>query len=104
MSKTFPDKLLTNNQNRWHIFSIIFNGLAVAGLLFALISLLGEIGNAEPEALAPFMVMLCILIILLVLLVFIFVCQLVLKKFLRSKNEMIVKSMIDSIGNENGPA
>lgn len=104
MSKTFPDKLLTNNQSRWHIFSIIFNALALAGLLYALVSLLEEIGNAEPEDLAPFMVMLCVLIILLVLLVFVFVCQLVLKKFLRSKNEMTVKSMIDSIGNENEPA
>jgi hypothetical protein len=101
MSKTFPDKLLSTNQNRSHIFSIILNALALLGLLVALISLLKEIGDSDPDNVAPFLFMLAILITLLVVLLFIFVCQLLLKRYLRSKNEVTVKSMIDSIGKEN---
>lgn len=100
MSKTFPDKLLTPNQNRSHIFSIVLNALAFVGLFVALISLLKEIADSPPEEIAPSLFILAILIVLLVVLVFVFVCQLLLKKYLRAKNEVTVKSMIDSIGKE----
>ena len=100
MSKTFPDKLLTPNQNRSHIFSIVLNALAFVGLFVALISLLKEIADSPPEEIAPSLFILAILIVLLVVLVFVFVCQVLLKKYLRSRNEVTVKSMIDSIGKE----
>lgn len=101
MSKTFPDKLLNRNQNRWHIFSIILNAAAFAGLFYALISLLKYVGNYDRGDAGGLVVMAAILIILLVLLVFIFVCQLVVKKYLRSKSDVALSSMIDSIGKEN---
>lgn len=101
MSKAFPDKLLTANQNRSHIFSIVLNVFAFAGLTLGLISLLNEIRNVQPGQMIFFMIMLAIVIVLLTLLIFIFISQVVLKKYLRSKNEVAVISMIDSIGKEN---
>ena len=101
MSKAFPDRLLTANQNRSHIVSIVLNVLAFTGLSVGLISLLNEIQDAEPGQLTFLLIMLSVLTILLVLLLFIFISQLVLKKYLRSKNEVAVISMIDSIGKEN---
>src|SRR5688572_13084579 len=100
MSKTFPDKTLNNNQNRWHVFSIVLNVLAFAGLFYAFISLMMEIDSSNSEEMVPFLIMLAIVFILLVIVLFTLASQAVLKKYLRSKNDVTVNSMINSIGRD----
>ena len=103
MSKTFPDRLLNKRQGRWHIFSVTLNVFALSCLLVALVTLLNEMDNIRSSDLSmgPFLIMATLLITLLTMSIFIFIGQVTLKKYLRSKSNLSADAMVDSIGKEN---
>ena len=96
MSKTFPDKMLSQNKKRWYFFSLILNLISLIGLTITFFVVVSEIGNDYFNGL---LIMLLIVSILMLSSIFVLICQFNLRKYLRQKNMSLLNSLIDSIGN-----
>ena len=95
MSKTFPDKILSPNKNRWHIVSLILNLSSLAGLIIAFFSLVSEINDDYFNGL---LVIFAVISVLMLSSMFVLTCQFNLRKYLRQKNALLMNSLVDSIG------
>ena len=98
MARNFPDKMITGNNHKWHVLSIVLSLLSVAGLLIIFINIVIEIRNDYFDGL---LVMLSILTLLLIISVFVLACQFSIKKYIKTKSMSLMNSWIDSIGNNS---
>ena len=96
MSKTFPDKILSPNKNRWHIVSLVLNLSSLVGLIIAFFSIVSEINKDYFDGL---LVIFATISVLMLSSMFVLICQFNLKKYLRQQNASLMNSLIDSIGN-----
>ena len=96
MSKTFPDKILSPNKNRWHIVSLVLNLSSLVGLIIAFFSIVSEINKDYFDGL---LVIFATISVLMLSSMFVLICQFNLKKYLRQQNATLMNSLIDSIGN-----
>jgi len=96
MSKTFPDKMLSRNKTRWHIFSLILNLISLVGLIITFFALISEFDN---NYFNPLPIILAAILILMLSSMFVLICQFNLRKYLREKNASLMNSLIGSIGN-----
>lgn len=95
MAKTFPDRGLNPNKNRWHIFSLALNLISVAGLIITFFTVMSEIADDYFNGL---LVILGAITIFVLSSLFILICQFNLRKYLKQKNASLMNSLIDSIG------
>jgi hypothetical protein len=95
MSKTFPDKILSRNKTRWHIFSQILNMISLAGLIIGFFAAISEL---DDNYFAGLLIMFAAISILMVSSMFVLICQFNLRKYLRQKNASLMNSLVDSIG------
>jgi len=98
MSKTFPDKILSPNKNRWHIVSLVLNLSSLVGLIIAFFSIVSEINKDYFDGL---LIIFATISVLMLSSMFVLICQFNLKKYLRQQNASLMNSLIDSIGNNN---
>ena len=98
MSKTFPDKILSPNKNRWHIVSLVLNLSSLVGLIISFFSIVSEINKDYFDGL---LVIFATISVLMLSSMFVLICQFNLKKYLRQQNVSLMNSLIDSIGNNN---
>ena len=96
MSKTFPDKILSPNKNRWHIVSLVLNLSSLVGLIISFFSVMSEINKDYFDGL---LVIFASISVLMLSSMFVLICQFNLRKYLRHKNASLMNSLIDSIGN-----
>ena len=100
MAKTFPNKPLTMGKYYWHIFATFCNSvIALAFIYFTVSEVLPDLGKAKPYETLLF-IALGIFLFLIANSVFVLICQLNIKSFLQKNNATLIKSMIDSIGEE----
>ena len=100
MAKTFPNKQLTLRKYYWHIFATFCNSvIALAFIYFTVSEVLPELGKEQPYKLLLF-IALGIFLFLIANSIFVLICQLNIKSYLRKNNANLIKSMIDSIGEE----
>jgi len=97
MSKTFPDKILSPNKNRWHIVSLVLNLSSLVGLIIAFFSIVSEINKDYFDGL---LVIFATISVLMLSSMFVLICQFNLKKYLRQQNASLMNSLVDSIGND----
>jgi len=97
MSKTFPDKILSPNKNRWHIVSLVLNLSSLVGLIIAFFSVVSEINKDYFDGL---LIIFATISILMLSSMFVLICQFNLKKYLRQQNASLMNSLVDSIGND----
>ena len=97
MSKTFPDKILSPNKTRWHIFSLVLNLICLVGLIIAFFSVMSELDDNYFKGL---LIIFAAITILMLSSTFVLICQFNLRKYLRQKNASLMNSLIDSIGNK----
>jgi hypothetical protein len=97
MSKTFPDKILSQNKNRWYIFSLILNLISLAGLIIIFFASINEMNK---DYFTGLLIMFTTVSILMFSSMFVLLCQFSLRKYLRQKNAGLMNSLIDSIGNK----
>ena len=95
MSKTFPDKILSPNKTRWHIFSLILNLISLIGLIITFFVVVPEMSNNYFDGI---LVILAAILTLMISSIFVLICQFNLRKYLRQKNESLMNSLIASIG------
>ena len=97
MSKTFPDKILSPNKNRWHIVSLVLNLSSLVGLIIAFFSVVSEINKDYFDGL---LIIFATISVLMLSSMFVLICQFNLKKYLRQQNASLMNSLVDSIGND----
>ena len=97
MSKTFPDKILSPNKNRWHIVSLVLNLSSLVGLIIAFFSIVSEINKDYFDGL---LVIFATISVLMLSSMFVLICQFNLRKYLRQQNASLMNSLVDSIGND----
>jgi len=95
MSKTFPDKILSLNKNRWHIVSLILNLSSLVGLIIAFFSVVSELNDHYFDGL---LIIFATISGLILSSMFVLMCQFNLRKYLRQKNASLMNSLVDSIG------
>lgn len=100
-SKHFPDKILLGGKLTWHVVATVFNFICLCGLcLITLSGLLVAFDPSDPNALTSNLVIILFIIITLII-AFLLFCQLTLNRYLTTRNNLLVDSLIDSIGESN---
>jgi hydrogenase-4 membrane subunit HyfE len=97
MSKTFPDKILSPNKTKWHIFSLVLNLLSLIGLVIVFISALSDISDDFFNGL---LIILAVMLVLVLSSLYVLICQFNLRKYLKQKNTSLMNSLIESIGSD----
>jgi hypothetical protein len=95
MSKTFPDKILSRNKNKWHIVSLVLNSISLVGLIIAFFSLMSEL---DDNYFAGLLIIFATISVLMLSSMFVLICQFNLRKYLRQKNVLLMNSLVNSIG------
>lgn len=100
-SKHFPDKILSGSKRTWHIIATVFHFIAFCGLcLMTLAGLFVAFDPDNPNALRGNLIIIVFLVTTLTS-GFLLFCQLTLNRYLNVRHNVLVNSLIDSIGNTN---